>query len=57
MALASLCSGIQNKDQLRFRAFVVDHKVRAESGDEAQAVAKILEEKSMSFVSFCQHSY
>lgn len=45
MALASLCSGIQNKSQLGFRAFVVDHKVRAGSGDEAHAVAKILEEK------------
>lgn len=56
MALASLCSGVQNKHQLRFRAFVVDHKVRAESGDEAQAVAKILEEKSKSFVSHFQYS-
>lgn len=45
MALASLCAGIQSKGQLRFRAFVVDHKVRAGSGDEAHAVAKILEEK------------
>ncbi|KFY60891.1 hypothetical protein V497_03285 [Pseudogymnoascus sp. VKM F-4516 (FW-969)] len=47
MALASLCSGIQNEDQIRFRAFVVDHQVRAESGDEAQAVAKILAEKNI----------
>ncbi|OBT91135.1 hypothetical protein VE02_00022 [Pseudogymnoascus sp. 03VT05] len=47
MALASLCSGIQNKDRFRFRAFVVDHKVRAGSGDEAHAVAKILEEKDI----------
>lgn len=48
MALASLCSGIQSKDRFRFRAFVVDHKVRAGSGDEAHAVAKILEEKGES---------
>ncbi|KFY06736.1 hypothetical protein V492_07784, partial [Pseudogymnoascus sp. VKM F-4246] len=47
MALASLCSGIQNKDRFRFRAFVVDHKVRVGSGDEAHAVAKILEEKDI----------
>lgn len=46
MALASLCSKIQNKDRFRFRAFVVDHKVRIGSGDEAHAVAKILEGKS-----------
>lgn len=45
MALASLCSGIQSKDRFKFRAFVVDHKVRAGSGDEADAVARILEEK------------
>ncbi|OBT65675.1 hypothetical protein VE03_05580 [Pseudogymnoascus sp. 23342-1-I1] len=47
MALASLCSRIQSKDRFRFRAFVVDHKVRAGSGDEAHAVAKILEEKDI----------
>ncbi|KFZ11214.1 hypothetical protein V502_07666 [Pseudogymnoascus sp. VKM F-4520 (FW-2644)] len=47
MALASLCSGVQSKGQLRFRAFVVDHKVRAGSGDEAHAVAKILAEKDI----------
>ncbi|KFY23094.1 hypothetical protein V493_06093 [Pseudogymnoascus sp. VKM F-4281 (FW-2241)] len=47
MALASLCSGIQSKDRFKFRAFVVDHKVRAGSGDEAHAVAKILEEKDI----------
>ncbi|KFY62208.1 hypothetical protein V496_04692 [Pseudogymnoascus sp. VKM F-4515 (FW-2607)] len=47
MALASLCSRIQSKDRFRFRAFVVDHKVRAGSGDEAHAVAKILKEKDI----------
>ncbi|OBT79030.1 hypothetical protein VF21_02395 [Pseudogymnoascus sp. 05NY08] len=47
MALASLCSRIQSKDRFKFRAFVVDHKVRAGSGDEAHAVAKILEEKDI----------
>ncbi|KFZ12490.1 hypothetical protein V501_04202 [Pseudogymnoascus sp. VKM F-4519 (FW-2642)] len=47
MALASLCSRIQSKDQFKFHAFVVDHKVRAGSGDEAHAVAKILEEKDI----------
>ncbi|ELR05793.1 hypothetical protein VC83_04430 [Pseudogymnoascus destructans] len=47
MALAFLCSEIHNKDRFRFRAFVVDHKVRAGSGHEAHAVAKILEEKDI----------
>ncbi|OBT57205.1 hypothetical protein VE04_02700 [Pseudogymnoascus sp. 24MN13] len=47
MALASLCSRIQSKDRFKFRAFVVDHKVRAGSGDEAHAVAKILGEKDI----------
>ena len=50
MALASLCSRLQSNPngpvQPRFRAFVVDHGVRATSKDEASAVAKILESKS-----------
>lgn len=50
MALASLCSQLQSRPngpvQARFRAFVVDHGVRATSKDEASSVAKILESKS-----------
>lgn len=50
MALASLCSRLQSYPdgpvQPQFRAFVVDHGVRATSKDEASSVAKILESKS-----------
>lgn len=52
MALASLCSQLQsepnNPVRPRFRAFVVDHGVRATSKDEAASVAKILESRSTS---------
>ena len=55
MALAALCSRVQHSSrhiipvegQLKFQAFVVDHGVRKGSDFEAQAVAKVLEDRGI----------
>ena len=48
MALALLCSNIQKAadGQVQFRAFVVDHGVRAGSHKEAESVADRLRSRS-----------
>lgn len=47
MALASLCARVQSSGSYdwSFRAFVVDHGVRAGSSDEARSVAETLKGK------------
>lgn len=52
MALATLCSQIRRFDDrfpelrnIRFQAFVVDHKARTGSTREARQVAKFLDQK------------
>jgi tRNA(Ile)-lysidine synthase TilS/MesJ len=54
MALASLCAGVQSSGSYdwRFRAFVVDHGARAGSNEEAEAVAKVMNEKGKSIRAF-----
>ena len=51
MALASLCARAQSSGSYdwRFRAFVVDHGAREGSNEEAEAVAKLVNEKGKSF--------
>lgn len=60
MALATLCSKLQDKGgqddlNVRFRAFVVDHRVRDGSGDEAHAVAEVLGKKGALMFSCCRY--
>lgn len=53
MALATLCSQIRQLGEshlpelpnIRFQAFVVDHKARPESTREARQVVKLLDKK------------
>lgn len=61
MALAALCSNVQNlphvkdKDEeqvehvknIKFRAFIVDHRARAGSFEEAKAVSNVLERRGI----------
>lgn len=57
MALAALCSKFQENlemNVLRFHGFVVDHRLREGSGDEAMRVAEFLDQLSMPLVSMTQ---
>jgi hypothetical protein len=50
MALAALCVkakfSILDNEQVRFRAFVVDHAARPSSSEESRQVVQILEDNS-----------
>lgn len=47
MALAALCADLAKHDKIRpkLTAFIVDHKLREGSADEARTVAEWLEQK------------
>lgn len=55
MALAVLCSELlKEQPNLRFKAFIVDHKVRDESATEASTVQEVLKERGQwKYWSFC----
>lgn len=42
MALAYLCKGLEEREEFRFKALVVDHQAREESAVEALHVASRL---------------